>query len=165
MLRPIVVATAIAGTLDILAAFFFAGRAGISASGVLHFVASGPFGDRALTGGGFAIAGLLVHFTIMAGMAAAFMLAAVRLPRLLDRPMVAGAAHGLSLWFVMYWIVRPARWPRLAPSTDPAKIAEELFCHLILVGIPIALVARRYLREPGSMRLLTSTRLPSGSLK
>lgn len=165
MLKPIIIATAIAGTLDIVAAFYFAGRAGMSASGVLHFVASGPFGDRALTGGGFAIAGLLVHFTIMACMAAVFMLAAVRLPLLLNRPIVAGSAYGLSLWFVMYWIVRPARWPRLAPSTDPARIAEQLFCHLILVGIPIALVARRYLREPGATRLLASTRLPSGSLK
>ena len=150
MLKPIIVATAIAGTLDILAAFFFAGRAGMSASRVLHFVASGPFGDRALTGSGFAVAGLLVHFAIMACMAAAFMLAAVRLPLLLDHPIVAGAAYGLSLWFVMYWVVRPARWPSLTPSTDPAKIAGELFCHLILVGRPIALVARHYLRAPTS---------------
>lgn len=146
MLKPIIVATAIAGTLDILAAFFFAGRSGISASRVLHFVASGPLGDRALTGNGFAVAGLFVHFAIMTCMAAAFMLAAVRLPLLLNRPIVAGAAYGLALWFVMYWIVRPARWPKLTPSTDPTKIAEELFCHLILVGIPIALVARHYLR-------------------
>jgi hypothetical protein len=150
MLKPIIVATAIAGALDILAAFFFAGRAGFSASRVLHFVASGPFGDRALTGTGFAVAGLFVHFAIMACMAAAFVLAAARLPLLLAHPIVAGAVHGLSLWFVMYWIVRPARWPQLTPSTDPTKIAEELFCHLILVGIPIALVARHYLRAPVS---------------
>lgn len=146
MLKPIIVATAIAGTLDILAAFFFAGRSGMSAGRVLHFVASGPFGDRALTGNGFAAVGLFVHYAIMTCMAAAFMLAAVRLPLLLNHPIVAGAVYGLALWFVMYWIVRPTRWPRLTPSTDPTKIAEELFCHLILVGIPIALVARHYLR-------------------
>jgi hypothetical protein len=146
MLKPIIVATAIAGTFDILAAFFFAGRSGISASRVLHFVASGPFGDRALTGNGFAAAGLFVHFAIMACMVTAFMLAAARLPLLLDHPIVAGAAYGLALWFIMYWVVRPARWPKLTPSIDPTKIAEELFCHLILVGIPIALVARHYLR-------------------
>lgn len=146
MLKPIIVATAIAGILDIFAAFFFAGRAGMSASRVLHFVASGPFGDRALTGSGFAAVGLFVHFAIMTCMAATFMLAAARLPLLLHHPIIAGAAYGLSLWFVMYWIVRPARWPKLTPSTDPTKIAEELFCHLILVGIPIALVARHYLR-------------------
>jgi hypothetical protein len=146
MLKPIIVATAIAGTLDILAAFFFAGRAGMGASRVLHFVASGPFGDRALTGSGFAAIGLFVHFAIMASMVAVFMLAAVRLPLLLDHPIVAGAVYGMALWFVMYWVVRPARWPGLTPSTDPAKIAEELFCHVIVVGIPIALVARHYLR-------------------
>lgn len=150
MLKPIIIATAIAGALDILAAFFFAGRTGISAARVLHFVASGPFGDRALTGNGFAAVGLFVHFAIMASMAAVFVLAAVRLPLLLDHPIIAGAVYGLALWFVMYWVVRPARWPRLTPSTDPARIAEELFCHIILVGIPIALVARHYLRAPMS---------------
>jgi hypothetical protein len=45
MLKPILVATGIAGTLDILSAFVFAGMAGMGPINVLQFVASGPLGD------------------------------------------------------------------------------------------------------------------------
>lgn len=148
MLKPILIATAIAGTLDLLAAFFFAGQSGVGPVAVLHFVASGPFGDPVAPGADFAMAGALVHYGIMFVMAAAFMLAAVRLPLLLRLPVAAGLGYGLLLWLIMYGVVLPARWPRLTLPTDPAKIAEQWFCHLILVGIPIALVARRYLAVP-----------------
>jgi hypothetical protein len=45
MLRPIVIATLVAGTLDILSAFVFAGVAGMGPLAVLRYVASGPFGE------------------------------------------------------------------------------------------------------------------------
>lgn len=145
MLKPIVIATLLAGTLDLLGAFFFAGRAGMKPVEVLHFVASGPFGDRALTGSGFALVGAAVHYAIMTAMVAVYMFAAAGLPLLMRQPLLGGVAYGLGLWFVMYWIVRPLRWEHLPAPTDPTAIAGQLFCHLILVGIPIALMARRYL--------------------
>ena len=148
MLKPIVVATAIAGTLDILAAFFFAGQAGSGPERVLHVVASGPLGDTAAPGAGFAAAGLAVHFAIMACMAAAYMVVAQRRRWLLRHPTLAGLGYGLLLWLIMYGVVRPSRWPQLSLPTDPAQIAEQWFCHLLLVGLPIALVARRYLARP-----------------
>lgn len=148
MFKPIVIATAIAGTFDILAAFFFAGQAGIGPVQVLHFVASGPFGDRVAPGAGFAAAGLAVHYAIMAGMAATYMIVASRLPLLLRHPVPAGLGYGLLLWLVMYGLVRPLRWPSMSLPTDPGQFADQWFCHLILVGLPIALVARRYLARP-----------------
>ena len=148
MLKPIIIATAIAGTLDILAAFFFAGQAGIGPVSVLHFVASGPLGDLAAPGVGFAAAGLAVHYAIMACMVAAYMIAASRLPLLLRHPLLAGPGYGLLLWLIMYGVVRPLRWPSMSLPTDPAVFADQWFCHLILVGLPIALVARRYLARP-----------------
>lgn len=147
MLKPIVIATAIAGTLDILAAFFFAGQAGITPVGVLNFVASGPFGDNAAPGPGFAAAGLFVHYAIMTCMVMAYMLIASRTPFLLRHPVVSGLGYGLILWLIMYGVVRPARWPSMSLPTDPAKFADQWFCHLILVGLPIAFVARHYLRR------------------
>ena len=51
MLRPILIAAAVAGTLDILSAFVFAGMAGMTPGGVLTYVASGPFGDTVRSGG------------------------------------------------------------------------------------------------------------------
>lgn len=145
LLKPVAVATLIAGTLDILGAFFFASRAGVGPVGVLHFVASGPLGDLQNPDAAHAVFGLLVHYGIMTCMVAAYMLAATGLTFLARHPLVAGPSYGLLLWLIMYGIVRPARWPQLSLPTDPVKFADQWFCHLVLVGLPIALVARRYL--------------------
>ena len=111
MLKPILVATLVAGTLDILSAFVFAGIAGATPVGVLRYVASGPFGEASTPTPGWAAVGLAVHFAIMACMAAAYMLVAPRIPALLRHPIVAGLLYGLLLWVIMYWIVKPLRWP------------------------------------------------------
>ena len=159
MLKPIALATLIAGTLDILSAFVFAGMAGVEPMAVLRFVASGPFpaAEGAAATTGWALTGLAVHFTIMAAMVTAYMLAARRCPRLRAHPIVAGLAYGVLLWLVMYWIVRPWRWPALAlPAAWAGKpagtvawsIGNALFSHCILVGLPIALVARQAMARP-----------------
>ncbi|HEX8224598.1 MAG TPA: hypothetical protein VF605_12345 [Allosphingosinicella sp.] len=147
MLRPILIATSMAGTLDILSAFLFAGMSGMKPLGVLRFVASGPFGAAPDAGPGWAAVGLAVHFAIMACMAAAYMLAAPRIPALLRHPSPAGLAYGLLLWLVMYWLVMPLRFGMPLPNTLWA-VGNQLFSHCILVGIPIALVARRYFPSP-----------------
>ena len=146
MLKSIRTATAVAGTLDILSAFLFAGMAGVGPVGVLLFVASGPFGDGVLANPAFAPLGLLVHYAIMACMVTVFMLAAARLPILTRRPVAAGVLYGLALWFVMYWIVRPMRWENIPPPSGAWPITNQLISHLLLVGIPIALIAARRLR-------------------
>ena len=146
MLKPIAVATFIAGTLDILSAVIFTLLAGKAPVQMLQSVASGPLGAVALTSPGYAAAGLLVHFAIMACMVTAYMVVARRSRVLLDRPILAGALYGILLWFVMYWVVMPLRFHSPHPS-QLVPIAKQLFSHLILVGIPIGLVARRYLRS------------------
>jgi hypothetical protein len=152
MLRPILLATLIAGTLDLLSAFVFAGMAGMAPAGVLRFVASGPFGDSVRDGGpGWALAGIAVHFAIMACMVAAYMLAAPRLPALLRHPIPAGLAYGLGLWLIMYWLVRPLRWPDMPLPHTLWGISNQLFSHCLLVGLPIALVAARHLRRRSAL--------------
>lgn len=164
-LRPILaatlIATLIAGTLDILSAFVFTWMANFTPPGaaqplgpfdsipfVLRYVASGPFGDAALTGGaGWAAAGLAIHFAIMACMAAAYMIVARRVSALLHYPIVAGLLYGLVLWGIMYWLVKPLRWPDAPLPHGAIAIAKQLFSHCILVGLPIALVARRHFRH------------------
>jgi hypothetical protein len=150
MLKPIVIATLIAGTLDILSAFVFAGIAGMRPVGVLKFVASGPFGNAPTETAGWAVAGLLVHFAIMACMVTAYMMVAPRIAPLIRHPILAGIAYGVLLWIIMYWIVRPLRFPELPLPHTLYGIANALFSHCVLVGIPIALVASRYFgpREP-----------------
>ena len=144
MIRKIALATLVAGMLDIMSAFYFAGVAGKSPAYVLHFVVSGPFGDQALHGTSWAILGLVVHFALMAAMAAAYIAFAPSFPSLYDRPWLAGLLYGLLLWGIMYWIVRPLRWPDLPLPTAGGLVgvAKQLFSHCILVGLPIAYIAR-----------------------
>jgi hypothetical protein len=142
--RAVLVATAVAGTLDIAMAFLTSER---SPDSVLRSIAGGPFGARMNEGGlAAALLGLAVHFAIMAVMAAAFVWAGGRWPRLLRAPVPAGLAYGFGLYLVMYWVVLPLRWPEAFPITEPVEIAKALFAHMLLVGIPIALIASRHRR-------------------
>ncbi len=137
-------ATVVAGTLDLFSAFVFSGIAGAAPDKVLAFVASGPFGDARLAGGFAAMAlGAMVHYTLMAMMVAVYLAAADRFAIMVRRPWLAGVVYGFLLWIVMYWIIRPLRWPNMPLPHTALAIAEQLFSHVALVGIPIALIASR----------------------
>ena len=157
MLRPIAIATAVSGALDILWAMILTmtvGKGDIPA--MLRFVASGPFGDAAKEwGGGGAILGLLVHFTLMAIMATIFVLAIRSRPQLLDTPWLTALAFGLITYFAMNWVVVPLRFGTpLPPKT--LSIATQLFAHLVLVGIPFVFIAARTLRPASVTPALAS---------
>jgi hypothetical protein len=126
--------------VDIIAAFAIAG----AVAPVLRTVASGPLGDAVADGPAGAPLGLVVHFAIMAAMAAAFFLAAARLPLLTRRWWLMGLLYGVVLWVVMYWVVMPLRWDGYTTPHEPGPIARQLFAHCILVGFPIAWFARRH---------------------
>src|SRR3546814_5150258 len=83
----------------------------------------------------------------MACMVAAYMIVAPRFPALLRHPIVAGLAYGVLLWIIMYWIVRPLRFPEIPLPHTLYGIANQLFSHCILVGIPIAPIAARHFRS------------------
>ncbi|MCW3845750.1 hypothetical protein OF829_00755 [Sphingomonas sp. LB-2] len=141
--RRIMVATAIAGTLDILFAIcltLYMGKRSVAA--MLTGVASGPFPNAKDWGDAAAGAGLAVHFALMAIMATGFVLAANRMPALKRQPVVWGLLYGVATYVVMNLIVVPWRFPTAWPPS-PLGIGTQLFAHLILVGIPIALVARK----------------------
>lgn len=137
--RTIGIATLVAGTLDIISAFVWSG----AVVGVLQTVASGPFGDAIAGGPAGALLGLLVHFAIMAVMVATYVPAAQRVPMLHRLWPVAGLLYGIALWIVMYWIVMPLRWESYTTPREPIDIAQQLFSHCILVGLPIAWIAAR----------------------
>jgi len=142
MLRPILWATLVAGTLDILFAFVVAG----AVAPVLRTVASGPLGDAIADGPAGGPLGLLVHFAIMAVMAAAYVLAATRIPRLTRQWWLMGLLYGVVLWIVMYRIVMPLRWDSYIAPSEPMAIARQLLAHCVLVGLPIAWFAARRLK-------------------
>jgi uncharacterized membrane protein YagU involved in acid resistance len=140
--HKIVMATLVAGTLDILSACVYTLIAGRAPIPMLKGLASAILGNGAVKGGiGVALVGLLLHFAIMAVMAAFFVIAANRLPVLKARWLLAGVAYGIGLWAVMNLIVLPLRFG-WHPFT-PLGLAEQFFSHIVLVGIPIAWFAKR----------------------
>jgi hypothetical protein len=143
--KPIVVATLICGTLDILLAVILTLMRGKAPAGMLRFVASGPFPDAANWGAAGSILGLVVHYTLMAVMVAWFVIAARNVPALTDKPWLAGLIYGLITYAVMNLIVLPLRFPAAWPP-KPMGIATQLFAHIVLVGLPTAYITRRYVR-------------------
>lgn len=141
--RRILIATIVAGTLDIAAAIALTVTKGGEAARMLRGVASGPVREAAHWGLGGAVLGLTVHFAIMAAMAAVFVLAADRITWLKQHAIAAGVAYGIATWAVMNQIVLPLRWPAIYPQYDALSVFTQLTCHIFLVGIPIALIARR----------------------
>ena len=134
----------VAGTLDIAyACAFWAVKAGVPPRRIFQSVAAGLLGRPSFEGGAATAAlGLALHFLIATSMSAAYYLVARRWPLLRRRPVPCGAAYGLILYAVMNYIVVPlsAAGPG---SKDPLWIALSIAVHVLLIGIPIALLTRR----------------------
>lgn len=145
--RPIMLATLVAGTLDILAAIGLTLFYGRPVAGMLRFVASGPFPGATDWGAAGAALGLAVHFTLMAIMVAIFVLAARRRPALRYNPLKWGVLYGLVTYVVMNLIVVPLRFPAAFPPSV-MSVATQLFCHIVLVGLPIAWLTARHFERP-----------------
>lgn len=144
--KPIAIATFVAGTLDILFAMLLTLLFGRAIGAMLRHVGSGPFPAATEWGAAGALLGLLVHFALMAIMAAPFVIAARARPRLLERPVLSGLLYGLATYVVMNWILVPVRFDAPLPPS-PLAIATQLFAHIVLVGLPIAFVTRHVLRR------------------
>ncbi len=108
-------------------------------------VAAGPFGEAAKDWGvGGVIVGLAVHFAIMAAMVAVFLYAYRRMPILRENsPWLIGTLYGLILYGIMYGIVLGMRYPGSFPPADLFRFGLWLLPHIICVGVPLALMARR----------------------
>jgi len=145
MLKPIAIATAVAGTLDIIFAMVLTVFFGREIGGMLRYVASGPFPQATDMGAGGAILGLVVHFALMAIMAAAYVwFATSRREHLITMPVLAGIAYGVVTYVIMNLIVVPLRFDTPLPPSA-RSILTQLFAHVVLVGIPIALITARHL--------------------
>lgn len=148
--RPIVTSIAIggviAGTCDITYAVVFYAFRGAPPIRVLQSVASGLLGSEAFAGGvPTAVLGLALHYLIALTLAAIFVFAAQRIPFLTRRPLISGAAFGFAVYWVMNLVVLPlSAFPRKV-TFPPLVLVTGLAVHMALVGIPIALAARRSL--------------------
>ena len=143
--KPIFAATLVCGTLDILFAIILTVVRGKDPAAMLRFVASGPFPTATDWGTSSSLLGLVVHFALMAIMAAVLVLLVRWKAERLDTPYRTGIAYGVVTYFAMNWVVVPLRFHTPLPPTL-LSVTTQVFAHVVLVGIPMALIARRYLR-------------------
>ena len=135
----------VAGALDITYAWvFWAIKADVSAMRIFQSVATGVLGKDAFTGGwATAAMGLTLHMLIAIAMSFAYYLVAARVPALVRRPIVFGAAYGLFLYFFMKYVVVPLSAAGGGGSKDWLWIGLTIAVHMFLVGVPIALSSAR----------------------
>ena len=134
----------LAGTLDIAyACIFWALKADVPVQRILQSVASGLLGKASFEGGNATAAlGLALHYLIATTMSVAYYLVSRRLPLLRQRPVLCGAVYGLLLYGVMNLIVVPLSAAGRG-SKDPLWVMLSIAVHMLLIGVPIALAARR----------------------
>ena len=123
MLRPIAIATAISGTLDILFAMILTVAFGRHIGDMLRFVASGPFPAATALGTAGAILGLVVHFALMAIMATGLILFVRWKPERLETP----APHRHRLW--CHHLFRDELGRRAATLRDAAAAQDTIDRH------------------------------------
>ena len=144
--KPIVLATLVCGTLDILFAVILTLVRARDPAAMLRFVASGPFPQAIDWGASGAILGLVVHFTLMAIMVSVFVVIARARARLVEMPVGAGIAYGLVTFAIMNLVIVQLRFPAAWPPSA-LGVTTQLFAHVVLVGLPTAFITRRYLRR------------------
>jgi hypothetical protein len=105
---------------------------------VYQSVAAGLLGPESFQGGlATAALGMLLHFFIATTAAAVYVAASTRIRLLRRQPVTCGLAFGAVVYFVMKDVVVPLSAARPIRFAWPALVG-----HALLVGLPIALVAR-----------------------
>jgi len=153
-MKKIYLATALlVGILDITYAIAFSYfRSGTPPARLLQGVASGALGRAAFDGGwGTAAAGLGFHFLIAFTITAIFFFAASRLPWLIDKVLLTGPIYGIGVYCVMNYVVIPLS--RIGPRPFPPMVVfvTGVLVHMFVIGLPIAVGARRALLERSRM--------------
>jgi hypothetical protein len=133
-----------AGVLDsILAMVVFKAPLGR----IYQSVASGLLGPSAFQGGWRTVLlGMLLHFFIATTAAAVYVLAARVLTPLRRWPVPSGLAFGIAVYYFMQLVVLPLSNVRRGGTPSLRVVLMSVVGHALLVGLPIALCARRYLR-------------------
>lgn len=142
----------VVGILDLLFAFTFYGLIlGVQPMRIFQSVAAGVVGRTAAFGGGVRtfLFGILLHFAVAACIATVYYLATLVSQVLIRHPIVSGLIYGMVAYFGMRYIVMPLSAIRQTGTLPRLPIfLTELIGHAFLVGLPIALLARRSATRP-----------------
>jgi hypothetical protein len=135
----------VVGILDGLFALVFYGLVlGVKPMRIFQSVASGLLGTASYEGGiqSFLL-GVLLHFVVATCIAAVYYLASLKLPILIRHAVICGVVYGLIAYLGMNYIVIPLSAIGFRPSPSMSVFLPAFIAHAFLVGLPIALIARR----------------------
>jgi uncharacterized membrane protein len=120
----------------------------------LQGIATGLFGqdsfNRGLTS---AALGLAAHFLIVFVAASLFYAASRKLRFLTQHAVASGLAYGVAVYVFMTCVVLPVA--SIRPQHSVPEVMRSMIIVMFLVGLPIALIVRRYLRIPLASQLPT----------
>ena len=141
----------IAGILDITAACLQAYlKTGTPPLKVLTYVGSGAIDPKTLSSNLLALFGLLVHFFIAISFTFLFFFLAKQIPSLVKYPIPIGILYGVFVWGAMRFIILPyISRLKLKPIEGSEAIRNAAIAAAIIVvcvGIPVAFLAKRYVR-------------------
>jgi hypothetical protein len=112
---------------------------------ILQGVASGLIGRSAFQGGiKTAALGAALHFFIAFTVAAVYYTASRWIPFMTQHAVISGLLYGEMVFLFMYFVVMPIAigWPTFTLAT----YITGPIGHPVLVGLPVALIVRRYSR-------------------
>ncbi|NML23134.1 DUF1440 domain-containing protein [Pseudoflavitalea sp. G-6-1-2] len=146
LLKAILWATLIAGTLDIISAIVISGAVSGTFAPIrlLQGIAYGAVGKSAFEGGlGMALVGLLFHYCFALIFATVFFLLYPVLPILQRNAVLWGMVYGVVAWSIMNGLVIPLSHIGPVPFLW-WKALVNIVILMYAIGIPIALIARKY---------------------
>lgn len=145
--QPIIWGGLIAGTLDLIAACLNAWlRSRVNPIRVAQFIASGVLGAASFNGGAKSAAlGVAFHFVIATVAAAVFYFASRKFLVLVERPVTYGLLYGVVVHLFMTQVIVPLSNVTQRPTTASGFIIGLLII-MFCVGLPIALIVRRFSR-------------------
>lgn len=144
ILRAVILAGGLVGALDLCYAVAFYGSEGIPPIRIPQSIASGVLGASAFKAGVAAAGfGVALHFLIALCIAAVYAVASRRFLFLTRYPVQCGVGYGAAVYAVMHIIVLPLS---AAPKfkTTATSVLSDLAVHMVLIGVPIAFIARRF---------------------
>jgi uncharacterized membrane protein YagU involved in acid resistance len=148
LLLVIAGAALLIGTLDLIDAFVFFGYLGVPAIRIPQSIASGFLGQLAYHDGMISAAfGIILHYLIAFSIAGTYFYISGELP-LYRRPILSGAIYGIAVYCVMNYIVIRISNFYPQPHFAVRPFINGIIGHILLIGIPLALIARRYVQGP-----------------
>jgi hypothetical protein len=141
------------GILDGLFALIFYGAVlGVKTERIFQSVAAGLLGGASFLGGLKTFwLGVLLHFVVATCIAAVYYAASLKLPVLIRHAVVCGLVYGMLAYLGMNYVVVPLSAIGLRPSSLRTFV-PAFIGHAFLVGLPIALLARRSAKANGGGR-------------